>query len=92
MEEKKMGKSQKAMLDWVMAQDHPVDATEAGLAVYDTTSSCAKLASTFWSRDQVRRQWAGKLLNLLVRKGHLQRVKHNGVKGYFEPVKIRFEG
>lgn len=85
MVKKNMGRTQQAVLEWVMAQDHPVDSTETGLALYDKVSMCAKLIDTFWSRDKVRRQWAGKILNLLVRRGYLQRIE--GKKGYFESIK-----
>ena len=85
MVKKNMGSSQQAVLEWVMAQDHPVEATETGLALYEKVSKCAKLTNTFWSKDQIRRQWAGKILNLLVRRGYLTRVV--GKRGYFESIK-----
>lgn len=85
---KGIGKSQQAVLDFIKTQDHPVDATEIGLALYDKTSSCASLDHTFWSKDQIRRQWAKKLLNLLVRRGYLQRTLVNQTKGYYELVSV----
>jgi hypothetical protein len=80
--EKHLGRSQQAVLDFVLAQDHPVDAVEVGLSLYEKTSNGAHLR-TFWSKDHNSRCWAGKVLNLLVRRGYLQRCEK---KGYYEPV------
>jgi len=80
---KPAGKSLRAVYEYVETCGHPCDSTEVGLALYDKTSSCAGVEDTFWSKDQIRRRWAEKLLNGLVRKGYLRRVR----KGYFDVEK-----
>lgn len=68
----KLGTSQQAVLEWI--KEHPGStAQEIGDAIYDQTSACAEW-QTDWSKQKVRRQWAAKLLGILLKKGLVEKI------------------
>ena len=63
---RRLGKSQKAVLDWLRIKEYPVTAREVGAALYDTTSFYGGKSLT---RAGVKTAWAKRILQALCARG-----------------------
>lgn len=63
---RRLGKSQKAVLDWLRVKEYPVTAREVGAALYGSTLAPGTNALT---RAGVKTAWAKRILQALRTRG-----------------------
>jgi len=72
----KLGKSQRAVLEYLRDISQATGAREIGAALYEKTSSCSHFTSTGSSIEKRATRWASKVLSSLKKLGLVKNMSY----------------